>query len=88
MNLSQRLDAARRQRDLRPGDEDTYVLRMRHDATTYDGRDLRTGSELSDADWEARRRLDTEGLPTWQPGQPTGPSFAELDDPIIDLRHD
>lgn len=69
MNLSERLDSARRKRELgfAPDlDERAYVLRGRVEGQTYDGRELRTGAVMDSDRWEelqaARRGMELPKL--------------------------
>lgn len=72
MNLSQRLDQARRQREHGPATtvaERDYRLRLAREDRTYDGTDLRTGERLTEERWQALRG-DAQpggGLPAWNP---------------------
>lgn len=87
MNLSARLDAARRQREEGQGPKlDPHPLDLRYvsEGQTYDGREIRTGEELTPERWEELRRRD-EALPAWkrhdeQPAE----TFADSA-PLIDL---
>jgi hypothetical protein len=97
MNLSERLDAARAQRDhgFAPDlDEGAYVLRGRVEGQAYDGRELRTG-EVMDADrWEevqaSRRGMELPKLYGEEPEEeePSGPVSEFLDltsNDLVDL---
>jgi hypothetical protein len=70
MNLSQRLDQARAMRErgeVKDGGPTPYDLRMTKDEGTYDGRNLRTGQEMTEEGWEALAESHGAGLPTWNP---------------------
>jgi hypothetical protein len=71
MNLSQRLDQARAKREQSAATDEgptPYDLRMAKDATTYDGRHLRTGEVMTEDRWEELHADDGDGgLPTWNP---------------------
>jgi hypothetical protein len=87
MNLSSRLDAARRQREQGQAKGlDPHPLDLRYvakEGQTYDGTELRTGEELTPEKWEELRRRD-EALPTWKRETRGGESFADSAD-LIDL---
>jgi hypothetical protein len=87
MNLSSRLDAARRQREQAGAKKrDPHPLDLRfvaEEGQTYDGRELRTGEELTPEKWEELRRRDEE-LPVWKPKPPPGQSFEDSAS-LIDL---
>lgn len=85
MNLSSRLDAARRRREQGEADDlDRHPLDLRYateEGQIYDGRALRTGEELTPDKWEELR--DTgEKLPRWTPA--AGSSFTDSE-ALIDL---
>jgi hypothetical protein len=97
MNLSERLDAARRQRQngLAPDlHEEAYLLRSTVEGQRYDGTDVRSG-EAMDADrWEAVRAERTGmALPSLsEPDPPPDPAStpslvdgARLFEPLLDL---
>lgn len=67
MNLSERLDAARRRREqgAAPEPDGTgYTLRARIEGQGYDGRDVRTGEAMTAERWERRRQeLGLHALP-------------------------
>lgn len=70
MNLSQRLDQARAQREAaRSGKDPGYELRMQVEQQTYDGRNLRTGKRMTDEEWRALHwgNAEQQGLPPWNP---------------------
>lgn len=86
MNLSARLDAARRQREQGKAPQvDRHPLDLRYtvDGQTYDGRELRTGEELTPERWEEKRQQE-QGLPPWRPDAQPGPSIDDVA-PLIDL---
>jgi hypothetical protein len=70
MNLSQRLDQARQMRargEVRDAGPTSFDLRLQRDDQTYDGRNLRTGEEMTEDVWETIQRPEDEGLPAWNP---------------------
>lgn len=80
MNLSERLDAARRARtsdtdavadSSEPPDADATeqaeLLRMTIDDRTYDGTDLRTGQHITSDEWKERGVDPERRLPSWNP---------------------
>ncbi len=74
MNLSERLDEARRKRargEVADGGRSPFDLRMAVDDRTYDGTDVRDGSELTTDTWSERRSVEPEGggLPPWNPSR-------------------
>ena len=74
MNLSQRLDAAKkaRRQGEAPSEDRQGLLRMTVDDRTYDGTDVRTGAELTTDDWHDREQdAETYGpkLPSWNPNR-------------------
>jgi hypothetical protein len=79
MNLSSRLDEARRRREQGEVDKvDRHPLDLRYateEGQTYDGRALRTGEELTADRWAELRDGRDHQLPTWTP-EP-GSSFAD-----------
>lgn len=95
MNLSERLDAARRQRSfgLAPDlQEEGYVLRGAVEQRTYDGTDLRSGEEMDPDKWEQVRsqragmelpRLgDEEPEEEEEPRNPVSAFLEQFDDLI------
>ena len=56
MNLSQRLDEARRQREAGDAPEVMHTIRAARDAQIYDGTDLRTGDTITTEEWDERLR--------------------------------
>lgn len=48
-------------------DSEAYELRMGREAPTYDGKNLRTGEEMTEEGWEALSASQGPGLPTWNP---------------------
>jgi hypothetical protein len=96
MNLSQRLDQARamRQRgEITDSGPTAFDLRAQRDAQIYDGRNLRTGQEMTEEEWETIRSTD-DGLPTWNPNRANDLVTIDLtvdvapapDADVIDLR--
>lgn len=86
MNLSARLDAARRQREqgkAKPLEPHPLDLRYTVEGQAYDGHELRTGEELTPERWEERLRRD-QALPPWKPRGGVGPARGE-GEPVIDL---
>ena len=79
--------AARRQREQAGAKKrEPHPLDLRfvaEEGQTYDGRELRTGEELTPEKWEELRRRD-EGLPAWKPKPPPGQSFEDSAS-LIDL---
>ena len=82
MNLSQRLDAARKDRTSEPdratagshadGSDDieqAELLRMTIDDRTYDGTDLKTGRHITSDDWQERAVDPEQRLPSWNPNR-------------------
>lgn len=72
MNLSERLDEARRKRERGEVSDEArspFDLRMTIDDRVYDGTDLRDGSELTAEQWNERRSDEKPvlGLPPWKP---------------------
>jgi len=98
MNLSERLDAARRQRQhgLAPDlQEEAYVLRSAVEGQRYDGTDVRSGEAMDPDRWE-RVRAERAGMalpslsepdPEPEPEPATAPSFLDspLFGPLLDL---
>jgi hypothetical protein len=96
MNLSQRLDKARAERE-QAGDSaepTTFDLRMAKEAPTYDGRDLRTGEPLAWSDRQPSPEDDESNLPAWNPRRAndfvtidlTVETDATIAGPVLDLR--
>ncbi len=94
MNLSERLDKAKNQRDdgAAPSVETdpTVNLRMRAESRTYDGTDLRDGKAMTEDRWEQRKAaLAGHALPVWGATADDGAELWELDltgpTPVVDL---
>jgi hypothetical protein len=91
MNLSARLDQARKEREmgLAPdlGRDKTDLRFKDEDGQAYDGQELRTGSPLTPQRWEAvRNRREGNELPNWNPHRANETNRVFGDDDIIDLR--
>ncbi len=94
MNLSERLDKAKRKRDdgAAPSvsTDPAVNLRMRVEDRTYDGTDLRDGKEMTEDRWEQRKAaLDGHPLPVWGATAEDEEDLWQLDltgeTPVVDL---
>jgi hypothetical protein len=91
MNLSSRLDEARKKREAGLAPEvghDKFDLRFQVEGEqVYEGQELRTGDELTPDTWDAiRNRRDGNDLPRWNPKRANPETTALPDDDLIDLR--
>jgi hypothetical protein len=91
MNLSSRLDQARKKREEGLAPElgrDKFDLRFQMEGEqAYEGQEIKTGDELTPEHWDAiRNRRDGNDLPRWNPRRANPETTALDENDIIDLR--